>query len=87
MKRYAIHRGTAGAIVIERRDMLRTGHEVRTRMTVGKPCRDALPDWRRWAANLLRAQVLREWRGAVVTAHRGQWRGCEIIVDAAGRRG
>jgi hypothetical protein len=69
MKRYAIHHGTAGAIVIERRDMLATGNEVRTRMTVGKPCRDALPDWRRWAANLLRAQVLREWRGAVVTAN------------------
>jgi hypothetical protein len=66
MKRYAIHRGTAGAIVVERRDMLRTGNEVRTPLTVGKPCRDALPDWRRWAANRLRAQVLREY-GAVVT--------------------
>jgi hypothetical protein len=86
MKRYAITRGTAGAIVIERRDMLRTGHEVRTSITVGKPCRDALPDWRRWAANLLRAQVLREYGAVATTVHRGRWRGCEIIVDAAGRR-
>jgi hypothetical protein len=66
VKRYSIHYGTAGAIVIERRDMLRTGHEVRTWLTVGQPCRESLPDWRRWAANLLRAQVLREY-GAVVT--------------------
>ncbi len=69
MKRYAITHGRAGAIVIERRDMLRTGNEVRTHITVGKPCRDALPDWRRWAANLLRAQVLREWHGSVVTVN------------------